>query len=436
MASPSRESTPLLEATSPSRLHDLFAPPPVLDPEQPFSNEESNHHLSYRIPIDEAVEGDTSSCDKQCLKDLPNTVVGSVVFMIYHVVFCLAQAATITRPHSSHTSTGELAKMASLGVLLSAPLFIYNVPGVPALYPSSDLFLAPFYFQMAESIDETLYQMQLQDDDTLFLCTFVFMVSMSMLLSGTLCKVAAHHKLANLGQFLPYPVLAGFFATIGLLMYTLGFSIDTGLKIGQVLRSGDWTIIETALLHHVPSLLIGISMHMAGRHHPLWVLFIMMGTIAGSYLMLFVTGTSLAEATVNRWFFSVQDLALSPDTAIQYGPPNPFGGWIGLLRGHVVWEAVWAALSPTIALAFLYLIRCSLHAAAIKKNIPNVTRPGDEHKPKDKSKLSLNYLLEYGYGYSQLVSAFVGAITAAPAVAASLTLYVPNAFVELHGCVE
>ena len=95
------------------------------------------------------------------------------------------------------------------------------------------------------------------------------------------------------------------------------------------------------------------------------------------------------------------------------------------------------------ALAFLYLIRCSLHAAALKKNIPNVTRkapepssPSVSHSIRRNSMvsaaknhreaLSLGKILERGYGYSQLFAALTGGIAVAPAVAASLTLFKVN----------
>lgn len=80
-----------------------------------------------------------------------------------------------------------------------------------------------------------------------------------------------------------------------------------------------------------------------------------------------------------------------------------------------------------IALAFLYVIRCSLHAAAVKKNIPNVTRkkPVDQHgePPQAKSPVALKKILECGYGYSQFAASLSGGIGVAPAVAVALTLF-------------
>lgn len=38
------------------------------------------------------------------------------------------------------------------------------------------------------------------------------------------------------------------------------------------------------------------------------------------------------------------------------------------------WGAFRASLDTTLALGFLYMIRCSLHGAALKKNVPNLQR--------------------------------------------------------------
>jgi len=93
----------------------------------------------------------------------------------------------------------------------------------PAIYPAADLFLAPFLAAIAERIDATLYEKDLQDNDTAFLATFVVVTAcFGLVLSGLLSIVAARIKLANLGLFLPYSVLCGFFSTVGILMWTLG----------------------------------------------------------------------------------------------------------------------------------------------------------------------------------------------------------------------
>lgn len=380
-------------------------------------------------------------------KQIQGTIVGSVVFLLYHIVFCLAQAATITRPHSSSNSnTGIMAQMAALGTVTAGPLFLMELSqDIPAIYPASDLFLAPFLAHLAQAIDETLYKHNLQDDDEVFLATFGAVLAVGFLMSGGLCVLAARVKLANLGAFLPYSVLCGFFTTIGILMWTLGFSVDVGKKINEVIFSGDKQVMLHAFIHHLPSLLIGIVMHFLGAQNPIYVILLVLATVFGSYAVLWVTGTTLEEAQAADWYFSPNELIVEKTT--YYGPSAPFGVWVSLWKGGVIfWEAFAAGIPIMLALVFLYLVRSSLHSAALKKNIPNVTR---HHKPQDhssgtimvaspppvggrqesirkekkKAPLTLNFILEHGYGYSQILSGLVGGITIAPSVAASLTLF-------------
>lgn len=403
--------------------------------------------------------------DKCASESLSSTLTGSLTFLLYHVVYCLAQASTITRPHADHSSVGVMAKMAAVGTLLGGPVFVLGLGmDVPAIYPASDLFLSPFLAQVAADIDASLYEHGLQNDDRAFLATFSALLGAGFLASGMLCILAARVKLANLGSFLPYCVLCGFFTTIGILIWSLGFSVDTGMKVGELIRyQGEeswWDVLGRALLHHGPSFAVGVTMHIVGQRNSLYVIALIFATLFASYGMLWFTDTSLEEAQEMNWFFSSKELQDPPffsssASAIDDGwwsswtVPAPLGVWAMLFHGDVHWPSFQAGISTMSALAFLYLIRCSLHSAALKKNIPNVTRKqpqSDPSSPKQQQRnsfslslrrstrsshcnkhprepLSLGKILEKGYAYSQIVAALSGGIAVAPAVAASLTLF-------------
>ena len=304
------ETSSLLKSKNSQPLHGIFQPvePEVIKileiPIKGHDEEETPRPSTPNVTF-------VDSCQKYFTTDcVKSTVIGSLVFLLFHVVFCLAQASTITRPHASTPIIGPVAKMAALGILLAAPVFVgFLGHDVPAIYPTSDLFMAPFLANLAVTIDESLYQDNLEDDNDLFLATFAAVSGAGLLMSGILCILAARFKLANLGAFLPFTVLCGFFSTVGILMWTLSFSVDTGgKKVGHVLLSGDWNLIGNCLLHHVPSLCIGIAMHVLGPTHPLWVICLVVASICGAYVVMWVTGTSLAEAQATGWFFSSEDL--------------------------------------------------------------------------------------------------------------------------------
>ena len=387
------------------------------------------------------------------LSSVTSTAIGSVTFLLYHVVFCLAQAATIDlgmRHASNGSRTGLLAKTAAVGVLLSGPLFIqqlgHRANAANALYPASDLFLAPFLAHLAENIDQGLYDRGLENDDGVFFTTFAVALGSALFLSGVLCILAARVKLANLGAYLPYSVLCGFFSTIGILMWTLGFNVDTGQTIGYVVASKDWeNTVKPSMYHHAPSLALGVVMHIIGQSNPFMVILFVMCSIPGAYVVMYVTGTNLEQAQDANWFFSARDLSRPMETnstahdgSPLYGPPSPFGILAALARNDVCWGAAKEGIPIIIALAFLYVIRSSLQAAAVKKNIPNVSRkPSDDESPRfhdipeagisrsipRQEPPSLGFILEHGYGYSQILSAFAGGISVAPSLAASITLF-------------
>merc|ERR1712232_1085545 len=86
-------------------------------------------------------------------------------------------------------------------------------------------------------------------------------------------------------------------------------------------------------------------------------------------------GLTLQEAREREWFWSPEAFVnedLVPTVGLtDWVPPAPFGVINALFHGYIHWGAVGDGLQTTFALAFLYIIRCSLHGTALKKNIPN-----------------------------------------------------------------
>lgn len=134
-----------------------------------------------------------------------------------------------------------------------------------------------------------------------------------------------------------------------------------------------------------------------------------------------------------------------------------------MLHGNVHWTSVVKALETSIAFAFLYLIRCSVHGAALRKNVSNLQRivkvPNEEtqshhhaiplraHRRKFSEHVDLELVgvtdscaratvieaapntrhtmknILHQYGITQCISALAGSFAIVPSVAASSTLY-------------
>jgi hypothetical protein len=147
------------------------------------------------------------------------------------------------------------------------------------------------------------------------------------------------------------------------------------------------------IIHHIPSLIVGIAMNRLGPKHPFFVTGLIIATLIVFYLVLyFFPGLPLDD-----WFYSHDELqssmssstatttllasssAISTSTTIptlllSYLPPSPLGTWFAIWEQYVYWKAVLLGAKQMIALAILYLLRASIHATALKKNTLNLVR--------------------------------------------------------------
>jgi MFS superfamily sulfate permease-like transporter len=256
-----------------------------------------------------------------------------------------------------------------------------------------DLFLAPFLANLALIVDQTLSDDISSTDssadgnadlivnkdnyDSIFLATFGVLTMIGFLLSSCLLVAASVFKLANLGSFLPFPVICGFFAAVGIMTWTLAVNVDTGGKsVGVILTSGDMELWKFALVHHIPTLVVAGFMKYLGPKNPFFVVGVVFVTVGLFHIIMFFSGTPMEDMIEMGWFWSHDELVYTSSTVAlgfdKWAPPAPFGVLAELRQVH--WSAVQKGLSTAVALSFLYLIRCSVHGAALKKNIPNLAR--------------------------------------------------------------
>lgn len=304
------------------------------------------------------------------------------MFLLFHIVFALTFGATITRPHSNTSMLGLMTKMASLGIIFGSPVYWISLRDVPALYPTVDLFSAPFLAKIALIVDQELYDdpnVTEVENDQMFLATFTLLATISLVISGSLLVLASIFKVANLGAFLPYPVLCGFFSAVGVLMWTLAFKVDSnGIPIEYVLVSGDTNLFLHSCLHHAPSFITAAFMKYLSPKNNFFTVAMVGLVIVLFYVFMLVFHVTMEEMIENRWFWSTNDLnyvpIYKPVGLEAWTSPMPFGWINAMIGGKVCWSAVSKGVETSLALAFLYLIRCALHGAALKKTVPNLTR--------------------------------------------------------------
>jgi len=83
--------------------------------------------------------GTTFGGERIWIKEImnPTTIIGSFMYLMYHVVFCLALGSAILRPHSTTNLLGLMTKTAALGTISSSMIYFWRLSSeIPALYPS------------------------------------------------------------------------------------------------------------------------------------------------------------------------------------------------------------------------------------------------------------------------------------------------------------
>ena len=315
-------------------------------------------------------------------ESITSTILGSTTSIFYHVVFALALASAVSHP----PLLCPIAKMATLSSFVTGPILVYVFRNdIPALYPTLDLFVVPFLVQFANIINDTssatlsYSKMGEMEKTSHFLNTFAILSGIGMIFSGLLCFLASKFKLANIGVFLPYAVLCGFFSSIAILLWTIAFSIDNnGMTIQQLFKShveSESTIDAfQALRHHIPSLLAGLIMFHLGSKNSAWILHLVYLSAALVYVVMGITGTTLEQAQELGWFWKHDDfdsntrLSRIQSGFAEFNPPAPFGVLHALFSGNFYHESVIQGLPTACAMGFIFAIRCSIHAIALKRN--------------------------------------------------------------------
>ena len=182
---------------------------------------------------------------------------------------------------------------------------------------------------------------------------------------------------------------------------------------------------------------------------------------------------TLRKHALTYFFLSVIVITHLTTKYSVWATPAPFGWINGMIGGKIHWGAVAKGLETTVALSFLYMIRCSIHGTALKKNIPTLSRvekikkvpmkeaiqplslsrkptvvrshhrnfseavdidgTQPEHTATDvphatvvvhakPTKASLKVILTQ-YGYSQIISGLIGGFAVIPCVATAPTMF-------------
>lgn len=190
--------------------------------------------------------------------------------------------------------------------------------------------------------------------------TVAVIVALSSVLTGVLFLFLGRFRLGDLIRYLPYPVIGGFLAGSGVLLLFGGISVTTGVNAGpaQIVA-----LFQPGLLFKwLPGLGFAIFLMFILRRvkHFLVLPGSLLAGIGVFYIILVVTGTSVAEATAQGWLLGTT--SAGSGTILQ---PLGWPGGVTSLS-HVNWLAVAGQSANLVVVALVTLITLLLNATGIE----------------------------------------------------------------------
>lgn len=161
-------------------------------------------------------------------------------------------------------------------------------------------------------LEHTAQQSGLQDferpDIFLTVVAATFLVTVSC---GIVFFVVGRFRLAGLVRFVPYPVVGGFLAGTGWLLFKNGVNIATGMQVkfvnitagGPVKLGNVRQLFEFQLGHLIPAFAFGLILLLAVRKlkRPLVIPVVIAIGLVGFVLWMIVTGQSIDEVRADGW---------------------------------------------------------------------------------------------------------------------------------------
>ena len=186
------------------------------------------------------------------------------------------------------------------------------------------------------------------------LSSAVMGLALSSVLVGGALYTIGRLKLGYLVRYIPFPVLGGFLAGTGWLITKGAFSVMTGqaLNLGQldILWQWKWLVLWLPGL----GLAIVMMLVMARFKHYLVFPSLILGGMLVTHLVLWLSGTSMAEAVSQGWLY--KPFAQEPSPAV----------WISISFSDIQWPLLMAQMGNVFAMTGVVVITILLNATGIE----------------------------------------------------------------------
>jgi SulP family sulfate permease len=226
---------------------------------------------------------------------LPSLAAGLVTGVIAVTIATAFATLVFAGDLSGHIPRGIGLMLCGTIVIGSLTALLSSLPGLVAgLQDSAVAILA----LVAASIAQTMPASATPQET---FTTIVVAIALASFLTGGTFLLLGQFKLGNLIRFIPYPVVGGLLGGTGLLLALGALSVlaDAPVSLTHLSPLAQPDLVVKWL----PSLLLAVLLLVLARRssHALLVPGVLVASVSAFYVLLWLTGTPVAEATAHGW---------------------------------------------------------------------------------------------------------------------------------------
>lgn len=226
---------------------------------------------------------------------ISNVMAGGLIGVINITVAISVAALMFAGTQPQYFAAGVAVLL--VGTVISA-LGGTSASGFPGVIVAPRSGLAPVFAGLVASIVTT---MTADGHPDAILPTIVMTIMVTALSTGLVLVLLGYLKLGNLVRYIPYPVMGGFFAGIGLIFVQGGISVASGEPLS--FDNLDAFLASDVLLLTLPAVVFAVALYETQRRWGHWLIFPLFLVLGFGlfYVALGLSDKSLADATAGGW---------------------------------------------------------------------------------------------------------------------------------------
>lgn len=293
---------------------------------------------------------------------LPNLVAAAVLAVMNVTTGISIAALVFSGPLATHLSTGIgliLVGTAVGGVLVAA------FSGYKAIIAGPRSGQAPIVASLTAGV---VLAMQDQPEEAV-VATAVASILFATIFISVVLYGLGWAKLGGMVRYIPYPVMGGFFAGLGFLLFKGGVLVTLGTMVSTDDVSSFFS--SNALAHLAPALIFAVLLYTLEQKIKHWLLMpaYLFATLIVFYLALFATGTSVEVASQNSW---LPNIGAGSENFL---PVFTFDQFY-----LISWSAIFSQSSTILVMALMSIIMLLLDTSGVEIVINKDLDPNRELK--------------------------------------------------------